>query len=82
MIASLGMACRLRAHQCRAIVAARLHLRRDPIYEEVLRYDAGRLSSIGPQLLEEPMPAQGAPVLRLAVARLLLRVMGRKKVVV
>jgi len=83
MIASLGMISSLCARQCRAIAAACLRLRRDPIYEDVLGWDARRLALVATKLLEEPAKVQGAQVLELAVTRkLLLQMLDRKEVIV
>ena len=83
MVASLGMISSLCARQCRAIAAACLRLRHDPIYEDVLGWDAKRLALVATKLLEEPAKAQGAQVLELAITRkLLLQILDRKEVVV
>ena len=83
MIASLDMVNFLCGRQCRSIVAASIHLQRDPIYEDVLGPDAFRLTSIAKQLIEESTKTQGVQVLRLAVTRrLLLQILDRKEVVV
>ena len=83
MVASLGMISSLCARQCRAIAAACLRLRRDPIYEDVLEWDAGRLALIATKLLEDPLKEKGAQVLELAVTRkLLLQILDRKEVVI
>ena len=83
MVASLGMISSLCARQCRAIAAACLRLRRDPIYEDVLGRDAKRLALVATKLLEETAKVQGAQVLELAVTRkLLLQILDRKDVIV
>lgn len=83
MAASLGMISSLCAHQCRAIAAACLRLRRDPIYEDVLGLDARRLALVTTKLLEEPVKVRGTQVLVLAITRkLVLQILDRKDVVV
>lgn len=83
MVASLEMISSLCGRQCRAIAAACLRLRRDPIYEDVLGRDAKRLALVTTKLLEKPVKVQGSQVLELAVTRkLLLQILDRKEVVV
>ena len=83
MAASLGMISSLCEHQCRAIAAACLRLRRDPIYEDVLGLDAKRLALATTKLLEEPAEVRGTQVLVLAITRkLVLQILDRKEVIV
>lgn len=83
MIASLDMVSSLCSRQCRAIAAACLRLRKDPIYEDVLGRDAARISMLATTLLGEKPKVQGHRVLQLAIARkLLLQALDRKEVVV